>query len=214
MTILQNSTAQATSCGESCDIAAITRNVAGFAARDRGLWDELRDLYHPDALMAVSWYSGPIAGFIEKSEQMMAAGSSVATKHMIGTSRIRVAGNRANADTDVTILIRTKVGPVEVDMTSYLRFFDRFERRGDGIWRVASRTAIYEKDRMDPVAPSLLYPLVYRLGRFHRFPKPYRHLAAGLVRNGQALSTSIIEAGSLEEIGLVRDARLWLDAMK
>jgi hypothetical protein len=95
-------------------------------------------------------------------------------------------------------------------VTSYLRFFDRFERRADGIWRIASRTAIYEKDRINPVKPSLLYPLVYRLAGFNRFPRPYRHLAAGLVRSGQVLAKPIIEAGTKDEAELWRDAKMWL----
>jgi hypothetical protein len=51
------------------DVLAITQNVAKFAFRDQGRWDELRDLFHPDASMAVTWYSGPIEGFIERSAQ-------------------------------------------------------------------------------------------------------------------------------------------------
>lgn len=192
------------------DVSAITQNVAKFAYRDQGRWDELRALFHPKASIAVTWYSGPIEGFIERSAKMAAASKSVTSKHWIGASRVTVEGNRALCDTDVAILVRTKLGPIEADMTSYLRFFDRFERRDDGVWRVASRTAIYEKDRVDPVGPSLLYPLVYSLAGFNRFPRPYRHLAAGLVRNGQTLAHPIIEAGTKEEETLWRDASAWL----
>ncbi|MFI4939549.1 MAG: nuclear transport factor 2 family protein [Burkholderiales bacterium] len=194
------------------DLLAITHNIAKFAFRDQGRWDELRDLFHPDASIAVTWYSGPIEGFIERSAKMAATGSPVISKHWIGASRVAIEGNRALSDTDVTVLIRVKLGPIEADMTSYLRFFDRFERRDDGIWRIASRTAIYEKDRIDPVNPSLLYPLIYRLAGFNRFPRPYRHLAAGLVRNGQVLAKLIIEAGTREEAALWQDARIWLAA--
>jgi SnoaL-like domain len=192
------------------NVFAITNNVAKFAYRDQGRWDELRDLFHPDATIAVTWYSGPIDGFIERSAKMAAASKSVTSKHWIGASRVTVEGGRAVSDTDVAILVRTKLGPVEADVTSYLRFFDRFERRVDGVWRIASRTAIYEKDRIDPVRPSALYPLIYRLAGFDRFPGPYRHLAAGLVRNGQTLAKPIIEAGTKEEAALWRDARAWL----
>jgi hypothetical protein len=104
------------------------------------------------------------------------------------------------------------VGPLEADVTSYLRFFDRFERRDDGIWRIASRTAIYEKDRIDPVRASFLFPFLYRLAGFDRFPGPYRHLAAALVRSGQTLANPIIESGTEEEEGLWQDGRMWLAA--
>jgi hypothetical protein len=80
------------------------------------------------------------------------------------------------------------------------------------VWRIASRTGIYEKDRIDPVGPSLLYPLLYSLAGFNRFPRPYRHLAAGLVRSGHVLAKPIIEAGTREEAELWRDARTRLAA--
>ena len=194
------------------DVLAITQNVANFALRDQGRWEELRDLFHPNASIAVTWYSGPIEGFIERSAKMAAANRSTTSKHLIGASRVAIEGNRALSDTDITILARAKLGHIEADVTSYLRFFDRFERRDDGIWRVASRTAIYEKDRIDPVRPSLLFPLVYRLAGFNRFPRPYRHLAAGLVRSGQVLAKPIIETGTKEEAELFQDARIWLVA--
>jgi hypothetical protein len=192
------------------DVLAITQNVANFALRDQGRWEELRDLFHPNASIAVTWYSGPIEGFIERSAKMAAANRSTTSKHLIGASRVAIEGNRALSDTDITILARAKLGHIEADVTSYLRFFDRFERRDDGIWRVASRTAIYEKDRIDPVRPSLLFPLVYRLAGFNRFPRPYRHLAAGLVRSGQVLAKPIIETGTKEEAELWQDATMWL----
>jgi len=192
------------------DVLAITQNVANFALRDQGRWEELRDLFHPNASIAVTWYSGPIEGFIERSAKMAAANRSTTSKHLIGASRVAIEGNRALSYTDITILARAKLGHIEADVTSYLRFFDRFERRDDGIWRVASRTAIYEKDRIDPVRPSLLFPLVYRLAGFNRFPRPYRHLAAGLVRSGQVLAKPIIETGTKEEAELWQDATMWL----
>jgi len=40
----------------------------------------------------------------------------------------------------------------EVDLQSWMRFFDLLERR-DGGWRIVKRTAVYEKDRLDPVDP-------------------------------------------------------------
>jgi hypothetical protein len=188
----------------------ITQNVANFALRDQRRWEELRYLFHPNASISVTWYSGPIEGLIERLAKMTAAGKWSTSKHWIGASRVTIEGNRALSGTDVAIFARAKSGPIEADVTCYLRFFDRFERRDDGIWRIASRTAIYEKDRMDPVRPSFLYPLAYRLDGFNRFPRPYRHLAAGLVRSGQVLAKPIIETGTKEESELLRDAKMWL----
>jgi hypothetical protein len=189
------------------NVEAISRNVQSFIYRDQGRWDELRDLFHDEASIHVSWYSGGVGDFIERSQKMQGA---VAVRHLIGGSRVTISGDRAIADTDVTIVARTKIGGVEADLTSWLRFFDRFERRQDRVWRVLSRTGVYEKDRIDPVAPSVRFSFLYRLGRFDRFPKSCRHLAAGLVRNGHSLIDGIIEARSEAEAELWRGARDWL----
>jgi hypothetical protein len=55
------------------DVLGIMQNVAKFAFRDQGRWEELRNLFHPNAAIAVTWYSGPIEGFIERSAKMAAA---------------------------------------------------------------------------------------------------------------------------------------------
>lgn len=189
------------------DFEAISNNVQSFVYRDQGRWDELRDLFNDKASIHVSWYSGAVDDFIERSRKMQGADGA---RHLIGGSRVTISADRAIADTDVTIIARTKIGGVEADVTSWLRFFDRFERRQDGIWQVLSRTGVYEKDRIDPVAPSLRFSLLYRLGRFDRFPKSCRHLAAGLVRNGCTLAHPIIEARSGAESELWRNAAQWL----
>ncbi len=48
---------------------------------------------------------------------------------------VRVAGERALAETNVVILVRQKIGGVLADMTSYARFLDRLER-SDGRWLI------------------------------------------------------------------------------
>lgn len=65
---------------------------------------------------------------------------------------------------------------------------------------------------MDPVQPSLLFWLVYRLACFARFPAEYRHLAFGLKRQGLQLADQVIVAHSPEEATLKADAATWLAA--
>jgi hypothetical protein len=197
--------------GDIEDATKIRNNVAGFAFRDQGRWAELRALFHPEATIAVTWYNGPVNGFIERSMKMAQAPSGAVTKHWIGASRVTLAGDRALCDTDIIIMVRTRVGPIEVDVASYARFLDRFESR-DGVWRVLARSAVYEKDRIDPVAPSMLFPLIYRAARFDRYPRSYRHLAAGLVRSGVGLVPGIIESGTAEEQKLIAAGEAWLAA--
>jgi hypothetical protein len=192
------------------DAAQIKQNVANFAYRDQARWDELRDLFHPDGTIAVTWYTGPIGGFVEGSKKMTAAGRAK-TKHLIGASRVTINGDRAICDTDVIIMARSKLRGIEIDITSWARFFDRFERRTDRVWRVARRVAIYEKDRMDPVSPSVRFNLLDRMAGFSRYPASYKHLAASLVRTGQKINNDIAEAGTPADQDLWRNARQWLD---
>ncbi len=190
------------------DQQAIAANVSNFALRDQGNWAGLRDLFSADGKIAVTWYRGSIDGFIEAS-QKMSEDSSTQSKHWIGTPRIRLCGDRAISETDVAIMARTAVASVEVDVTSYARFYDTFARDSDGQWRVVQRTAIYEKDRIDPVAPSLLFGLIYPFAGFDDYPPAYRHLAAGLERKGFKLAEPIIVSHSPEEAELKAATAQW-----
>lgn len=190
------------------DRQAIAANVTSFALRDQGDWAGLRNLFGADGQIAVTWYRGSIDGFIAAS-QKMAEDSATQSKHWIGTPRIRLCGERALSETDVAIMARSQVASVEVDVTSYARFFDTFARDSDGQWRVVQRTAIYEKDRIDPVAPSLLFSLIYPFAGFDDYPPAYRHLAAGLQRKGFTLAEPIIVAHSQAEADLKTAAAQW-----
>jgi hypothetical protein len=175
---------------------AIEQNIASFA---------LRDLFHPQATIAISWYRGPIEGFIKASRSLASP-----TKHWLGAPRIQVRGERALSEVDVAIMVRSKVGALEIDVTSYARFLDRFVLCEDGCWRIVERTGIYEKDRIDPVQPSLIFWLVYRFARFARFPEEYRHLAFGLKHQGLQLADRVVVAHSRDEAALKADAATWL----
>ncbi|MFX5858497.1 hypothetical protein ABTE63_19285, partial [Acinetobacter baumannii] len=87
---------------------------------------------------------------------------------------IDLAGDRAIAQTKMTISQRAKVDGVACDVVCTGRFYDFIERR-DGHWGVVLRQPIYEKDRLDPIDPSE----VPRLDRavLDGFPEGYRHLA-------------------------------------
>jgi len=75
---------------------AIEQNIASFA---------LRDLFHPQATIAISWYRGPIEGFIKASRSLASP-----TKHWLGAPRIQVRGERALSEVDVAIMVRSKSG--------------------------------------------------------------------------------------------------------
>ena len=193
------------------DQQAIAANVNSFAWRGQDRWKDLRSLFAEQANISVSWYSGSIEGFIAASEKI--SSSSVAlTKHWLGVPRVIVNGDKALAETDIVIMLRSAVGPLELDVTTYARFFDRFIRDSAGCWKVESRVAIYEKDRIDSVGPSLLCWMINRLARYGRHPEELRHLAYGMERQGMTLSKDVVTNGSARERQLKSDARAWLGA--
>jgi hypothetical protein len=187
----------------------IASTISAFAWRDQGRWTELRDLFAEQANISVSWYSGSIEGFIDASTNMASTGKAQ-TKHWFGVPRISVCDDRALAETDIAIMIRSSVGPLEVDITSYARFLDRLQRDPAGNWKILSRVAIYEKDRIDPVGPSVLFWLINRFANYSKYPKELRHLAYGLERKGSKLASDIVTSGSTREERLKSDALAWL----
>jgi hypothetical protein len=78
----------------------------------------------------------------------------------------------------VVILVRQKVGGVLTDLTAYARFLDRLELEEDqGNWRITERTAIYERDRLDPVEPSESFERLFASTDLSAYPEAYRYMA-------------------------------------
>jgi SnoaL-like domain len=129
------------------------RRVWAFSL-DLGEWETPQSCFTPDATVTVSWYSEPIAGFIERSKEI--AGTRKPEehrKHWLGNMRSEINGTRAVLEADVMILIREYIDRSLFDYTSYARFYDFLEKR-DGIWRIHEWNCIYDKDRLDPVVRS------------------------------------------------------------
>jgi SnoaL-like domain len=140
--------------------------------RDAGDWDRFRTVWHPDGRMMATWFQGPAEDFIRASREGFARGVSIL--HFLGGMSADLAGDRAIAQTKMTISQRGLVHGVLCDVVCTGRFYDFLERR-DGRWGVVLRQLIYEKDRMDPVDPAAR--LVLDPVTLARFPVGYRHLA-------------------------------------
>lgn len=193
-----------------CDEREIVRLVTGFVFRDQQRWEELSALFWEDAQLAISWFSGAIDEFIDQSKKM-AGNSAVHLKHMIGQPRIDCMGDRAIGDTDLCIMLRAPVGTRNtlVDIMTWARFIDRFERR-QGVWKIARRIAIYEKDRADPVGPGETVEWDTPKHVSSQFPAAYRNLATMLSDLGREEMMSAISAGSAEERALFAEQCDWL----
>jgi hypothetical protein len=159
--------------GEQQDRIEIRRVVENWAVwRDSGDWERFRTCWHEDGYMMATWFQGPAADFIKVSIEGWNKGVSIL--HFLGGSSIDLAGDRAIAQTKMTISQRAAVHDVLVDVVCTGRFYDFFERRA-GKWAIVHRQPIYEKDRMDPVSPSAVLKLDESV--LAQFPEGYRHLA-------------------------------------
>jgi len=186
-------------------IAALAQNWA--LARDTGDWEKLRATAHPGATMTATWFDGSFDGFIEACQASWRKGSR--SQHFLGGTSADVNGERALAQTRMSILVRSTLDGVEVDAACYGRFFDRVEKR-EGAWRIARRSVIYEKDRLDPVDPSATIALDPAL--LKRFPDGYRHLAYLQTKNGAQVNLNLPTARGEALDKLLREAKAWLAA--
>lgn len=155
------------------DRLAIRDLVENWAVwRDAGDWERFRTVWHDDGIMMATWFQGTADEFIAVSKSGFERG--VRILHFLGGSSIDVVGDRAIAQTKMTISQRAEVEDVLCDVVCTGRFYDFLEKRDDR-WGLVLRQPIYEKDRIDPVDPRQI-PQLDR-NRLESFPEGYRHLA-------------------------------------
>ena len=155
------------------DILVIRQLVENWAIwRDAGDWERFRTVWHDDGRMMATWTQGTCDEFIKASIDGWNRGVSIL--HFLGGCSVEIEGNRAVSQTKMTISQRDKVDGVECDVVCTGRFADFWEKR-NGRWGMVLRQPIYEKDRLDPLDPSVTPTLDQQL--LQQFPVGYRHLA-------------------------------------
>ncbi len=152
---------------------AIREVVENWALwRDAGDWERFRTVWHDDGRMMATWFQGSAEEFIRVSREGFERGVSIL--HFLGGTTIDLAGDRAIAQTKMTINQRAPVHDVLCDVVCTGRFYDFMEKRA-GRWGVVLRQPIYEKDRLDPVDPTAAPRLEHTL--LEQVPEGYCHLA-------------------------------------
>jgi hypothetical protein len=140
--------------------------------RDSGQWEKFKSVWHSDGVMMATWFQGHYEEFIKVSIEGWNKGVSIL--HFLGGCSVDVNGDRAIAQTKMTITQRGPVDGVMCDVVCTGRFYDFMEKR-EGRWGVVLRQPIYEKDRLNPLDPAANLQLDQEL--LNRFPEGYRHLA-------------------------------------
>ncbi|BCI51393.1 hypothetical protein NIIDNTM18_06710 [Mycolicibacterium litorale] len=163
------------------DVVEIAQVITGERqTRDRGWWDQLEQYYHPEAKIQTSWFDGSIPDYIERSKAMAASDPSY---HRLGQPVIRVQGDRAVAEVPMTVEFRGELLGVEADLTVFIRFLHRLERRHD--WRLVGSVAIFERDTVVPTMPGTA--LVIPADRVAGFRPSYRMLSLWLTEKGHSV---------------------------
>src|SRR5215469_15015029 len=136
---------------EAADISAVSQLVLRvFVSRDLGLWEQMRDCFHDDSMVWISWIKASGPEYVRRSKEM--AERNVQASHRLGPIFVTLAGDRAIAQLAGIIDIPFTLKGIEVTMSSHARLLFRVERR-DGVWRLFGFDAVYLRDEIAPVIP-------------------------------------------------------------
>jgi len=173
--------------------------------RDAGDWERFATVWHPEGWMSATWFQGPAADFIRVSREGFAKG--VRILHFLGGTSVDLSGERAIAQTKMTISQRAQVHDVLCDVVCTGRFYDFLEKR-QGKWGIVRRQPIYEKDRLDPVDPAAVVRL--DMEKLAQLPEGYRHLAYMQELIGYEVKRDMPGLAGAEVEKLYTEGRDWL----
>jgi len=188
------------------DRLAIRDLVENWAVwRDAGDWERFANVWHEEGWMSATWFQGPARDFIRVSQEGFAKG--VRILHFLGGTSIDLSGERAIAQTKMTISQRALVHDVLCDVVCTGRFYDFLEKRQDK-WGIVRRQPIYEKDRIDPVDPAATLRLDQTA--LAALPEGYRHLAYMQELIGYKVKRDMPGLTGAEVEKLYGEGRAWL----
>ena len=155
--------------------------------------------------MTATWFQGPATEFQKARRSGFEGGVNII--HFLGATSVELNGDRAIAQTKMTINQRAPVDGVIVDAVCTGRFYDFFEQRARR-WAIVRRQPIYEKDRLDPVEPDAKLELDRDL--LAKFPEGYRHLGYLQTKAGFNVKLGLPGVRGPEVARLYAEGAAWL----
>ena len=172
---------------DAADVSAVTQLILRERlSRDLGLWAQMRDCFHDDSLVRISWINASGPEFVRRSKEM--AERNVKASHRLGPILVTLAGDRAIGQLAGIIDIPFTLKGTDVLVSSHARFLCRAERR-DGMWRLSGFDAVYLRDEMTPVIPG--QTIAIDLETVKGFRPTYRLLSYCLASNGFPVSNDL-----------------------
>jgi hypothetical protein len=81
---------------DAADVSAVSQLVVRErTSRDLGLWDQMRDCFHDDSVVRISWINASGPEFVRRSKEM--AERNVKATHRLRPILVTLAGDRAIA---------------------------------------------------------------------------------------------------------------------
>src|SRR3990167_11475199 len=179
--------------------------------RDSGLWQELATCYHSQAEFTSSWWKGKASDFIKAASPRLeeARKEGGEQKHMTGSHWIVIDGDRATAECDLVLFSRRPINGVELDFQTFSRRLHLMAKE-NGEWKIWRRFAIYEKDRVEPVDPTVRPDKYLDTAALAEYPQQIRyHLWRNAVL-GSKPSKNLCIRGTPQEKKVRGEAREWM----
>jgi hypothetical protein len=172
---------------DSANITSISQLIIREReSRDLGKWETMRDCFHSDSTVKISWFCGSGPDFVTGSIDMAKRG--VFAKHRLAPVLVTLAGDRAVASLSAIIDIPSVIDGVDVVLSAHGRFIYRAERR-DNVWRIFSFDCVYVRDEITPAI--LGQTVIINPEEVEGFRSSYRNLAWCLIKTGYEIDQDL-----------------------
>ena len=195
------------SANEQLDRIAITDLIMRErVARETGNWAQEAACYDPNATIAVSWFKGSGAEFVEAARKPRSALDF--NFDSMSPAVITIKSKRAIADTACAVHESSVLHDVEVIMTSYTRLLWRVQLL-HGKWLIVGLRGIYVRDQLVPSNPDRVPKLDE--SRLALYRPSYRYLSYMLASRGAVPLDNLPGVDRPETVAALRAGELkWL----